>query len=655
MLLLLLVLVLLPSASGMVVGENEEQISLYVSRETGNNDWSGRLKSPNSDRTDGPFATIRKAKSAIRQLKQKQEGLSRPVTVYVRDGRYALREPLVFTPEDSGSPDHRITYRAYPGESPVVSGGRRLGEWQKTERDLWKMKLDRVAGGEWSFRQLWINGKRRQRARMPNDGYYEFKNMVKPDNPGADVNRRAFVFKEGQIKANWTNLQNIEILKYFGWNEARRTIRKVDTKNDICYLAGPMATWKKRPMNWFGKRFVVENVREGLDQPGEWYLNEQTGVLWYYPTEAERSDGSVNAVAPAVDRLVSFDGQPGKKRVGHITLRGFTFRHSGAAFPDTGYSERQSDPFVPGAFHGRGTRKVRISRNEIVHVGTYGMDFPEDNRALSIVGNELHDLGAGGIQIGETSEPENRSRQTRGNMISDNEIHHGGQIYLAGAGIWIGHSAYNTVAHNEIHHMLNNAISVGWVWRDRLTSCHHNVIRYNHIHDIGLGVIGGASGVYFLSRQPGTEMHHNLIHDLTRFTGGKEDIDEFGPSHPGFGIQVDNGAAQIHYHHNVIYNVPDAAYKQMGREHVVYNNIFGYASLGYEVLRRRKGEGTVFFSQNVILSRDSKLIGGHWKRKNAEIDYNLYYTFDETPKFNGKSLSEWRERGRDSNSVIALP
>ncbi len=653
--LFLLCLFLLPVISGIAVGKDEEAISLYVSRDTGNNEWSGRLKSPNSDRTDGPFATIRKAKSTIRTLKKKKDGLSRTVTVYVRNGRYALREPLVLTPEDSGSSTHRITYSAYPGESPVISGGRRLGDWQKTEGNLWKMKLDRVAEGEWSFRQLWINGKRRQRARMPNDGYYEFRKMVRPDNPKAEVNRRAFVFKEGQIKADWTNLQDVEILKFFGFNESRRTIRKVDTKNNVCYLAGPMTTWEKRPMNWFGKRFLVENVREGLDQPGEWYLNKQTGVLWYHPTENERSTESVTTVAPVLNNLITFRGTPGKKRVKNITIEGFTLQYSGASFPDTGYNIHQSDPFVPGVIEGRGTRDIRLSQNEIVHVGTDGVDFRADNRRLAIVGNEMHDLGGGGIQIGETGEPKNRSQETTHNRVTDNEIHHGGKIYLVGAGIWVGQSAYNTIAHNEVNHIPGMAVSVGWTWRDKLTSCHHNKIRFNHIHDIGLRLIGSASGIYLLSRQPGTEAHHNLIHHLSRYTAGMTDPG-FEPSHATFGFQLDNGFSQGTIHHNVVHHVPDAAYKQMGTDHKVYNNVFAYAKLGdgFEILRR-SDQGALFFHQNIVLSKTQHLIGGHWDKRNARMDYNLYWSSDGPPRFDGGSLKNWRKTGRDRNSVVKRP
>jgi len=36
-----------------------------------------------------------------------------------RAGTYCLPEPLTFTPEDSGTAQAPVVYRAYPGETPV--------------------------------------------------------------------------------------------------------------------------------------------------------------------------------------------------------------------------------------------------------------------------------------------------------------------------------------------------------------------------------------------------------------------------------------------------------------------------------------------------------------------------------------------------------
>src|SRR5262245_17762573 len=88
---------------------------LFVSTK-GKDTWSGRLAEPNAGGTDGPLASVAKARDVVRKRKASGE-LSGPVTVWLRGGEYALAAPIVFTPDDSGP----ITYAAYPGEQPVLS------------------------------------------------------------------------------------------------------------------------------------------------------------------------------------------------------------------------------------------------------------------------------------------------------------------------------------------------------------------------------------------------------------------------------------------------------------------------------------------------------------------------------------------------------
>lgn len=89
----------------------------------GDDQWSGRLPEPNAAGTDGPLATLRGARDAIRRLCL-ESGWGEPVEVQVRGGVYPMPEPLRLGPGDSGTAQSPVTYRAFPGERPVLSGGR---------------------------------------------------------------------------------------------------------------------------------------------------------------------------------------------------------------------------------------------------------------------------------------------------------------------------------------------------------------------------------------------------------------------------------------------------------------------------------------------------------------------------------------------------
>ena len=121
----------------------------------------------NDGSEENPFATIGRAKEAVRT--QIALGLTEDVTVYIRDGVYYLDETLAFTPLDSGTVDHNITYRTYPGESPVISGGRRLEGWSSLGDSKYSVTLPEVAADTWWFRQLWADGHRCRRSRWPNE------------------------------------------------------------------------------------------------------------------------------------------------------------------------------------------------------------------------------------------------------------------------------------------------------------------------------------------------------------------------------------------------------------------------------------------------------------------------------------------------------
>ena len=131
----------------------------------GNDHWTGQAAAPNTAHSDGPFRTLQRAREALRQIKR-----TRPIpdlTVVVRGGTYHLPAPLVFTPEDSGTPERPVRFVAYPGENPVLSGGRPVTGWRRSERGLWKTRLPDVRAGKWYFRQLRVGDRMQHQARYP--------------------------------------------------------------------------------------------------------------------------------------------------------------------------------------------------------------------------------------------------------------------------------------------------------------------------------------------------------------------------------------------------------------------------------------------------------------------------------------------------------
>jgi len=84
-----------------------------------------------------PFATIVRARDAIRELKRKGR-LSRPVKVVVHGGTHNLSRTIRLGPQDSGTRDCPIVYQAAHGEKVVLSGGRPIkGGWQTDDGKIY--------------------------------------------------------------------------------------------------------------------------------------------------------------------------------------------------------------------------------------------------------------------------------------------------------------------------------------------------------------------------------------------------------------------------------------------------------------------------------------------------------------------------------------
>jgi len=188
------------------------------------------------------------------------------------------------------------------------------------------------------FRQLFFNGKRQRRACYPNPDrddplYGGWAFIEKPVGP------TAFRYQPGSFPRRWAKPRQAEIniFPWLCWNNDIVPIEDIDYDECVISLARPVihrlnaATGTLDFMSLMaGNRFRVENVLEELDQPGEWCLDREAAVVYFWPPTDSVEDGQV--IAPALSRLIELRGTTGKP-VRHITIKGLTFAHSQALFP----------------------------------------------------------------------------------------------------------------------------------------------------------------------------------------------------------------------------------------------------------------------------------------------------------------------------------
>lgn len=628
--ILFLILVVLASWSC-----SQEPVVFYVS--PGGND-----SNPGTS-VDKPFATLQKARDAVRATK-KNGTLKSPVTVYLLDGIYELSEPLILTDEDSGTEKCPVTYCAYQNEKPVISGGKKIsGNWQKHEGEIMVCDVPEATDGKWKFRQLFINGTRMIRARIP-DKDVNFS-IEKTDK---DLGRLSFKFRKGDIQ-NWNNLDEAEVILYHSWNESRLFISSIDEKERIVTFKGTRGFRLGQYMS-DPNQYYVENVMEGLDSPGEWYLDSRAGKLYIYPTE-DLSKAEIRA--PVINQLVVLKGNlKEQKYVQYVNFSGLTFADVEYFLPDQGIAGLPDvgDLFQPSAITFNVTKFCKFENNVVRNTGSYALEVIGDGN--KITKNEIYDTGSGGIIT--------RSYGKEPNEITFNHIHDCGKEFVSGVGINVDDGG-GQIAHNLIHNINQSGI-YGRHWRrdtlpeQRLNQAQPLVIELNEIHDVMQRINDGA-GIFI--RDSNIIIRNNLIYN----------VHSPGNGTPGWGIYLGCETRYCQVLNNIVYNIKEGMHVWYSSRHNrIENNIFANSDVRqiyYQAPRERPLIDNHFVRNIVYNSKPDAAIfsveGDHTLP--AESDYNLIYQTgkDVTPVIRNSggekinSYATWVEHGYEKNSIVADP
>ena len=611
------------------------------------------------------FGSIIRARDAIRALKA-DGALTGPVTVRIAGGQYEITEPLVFGPEDSGAADAPIAYVAAPGETPVIFGGRSVTGWQVGDDGRWTVTLPAVRDGDWYFQQLFVNGDSMPRTRLPREGFYRIEDFPNRDRDPWSAPSDWFLFAEGDIRADWRNLNDVEVVIPRFWVSSRQKIDRVDPDERRVQFTFTSRYRYSDDFSSSGARYFIENVAEALDTPGQWYLDRPTGVLTYLPRPGETPD-TVSVVAPVARHMLLLEGDAAAGRmVEHLRFEGLTFTCSNWMLPDGNPGDAQSAPAVDGAVILTGARHCAIERCVFTDLNSYGIEMRDGCQRIRIAGNDMMRLGGGGIRMSGGAMGDHPDLRTGWNTIADNRILHIGLTYHAATGVFLQHSGSNRIVHNEIGYTYYSGITVGWIWGYRPSVSTHNEFAFNHIHHIGQGFLSDMGAIYTLGVSPGTVIRNNLIHDVHSHGYG------------GWGIYPDEGSSHLLVEDNIVYHTKQAPFHQhFGRENIVRNNIF---ALPIEnLIWRSQVEDHISFimERNIILwEGDTLLLYGRWGDRTYMhrpgkpgmdpvegnqthlFDWNLYWNPDKTRdeiRFADRTWDEWQASGQDKNSRFADP
>lgn len=559
--------------------ESRARKTFYISP-AGNDNWSGTIRTPDKRGTDGPFATLGRAKEAVRALMATGKPAG-GVDVVIRGGQYPMTETFTLTSGDSGTKTAPVVWRSAPGETVQIVGGREVKGFGPVTDPAVLERLDPAGRGKvlradlkeqgitdygtitnrgGPGLELFFLNRRMTLARWPNEGWVKIADVPqtgelvnKGELPhmrfGLPVGRHYGRFTyDGDRPSRWKDLNEIILHGYWVWDwyDEFLHVKTIDPAT--------REIWVGEPHSHYGyckeQRWYALNILEELDSPGEWYLDRANGIVYFWPPEP-LSQGKVY-VSLLDEPLVKLDGTE------FVTIRELNLEFS-----------RGQGIVVKGGAHNlvAGCTIRNLASGAVIEGGT-------DN---GISGCDMYDLSAGGIVVGGG---DRGTLAPGGNYAVNNHIHHySGWIRTYQSAVSVN-GVGNRVAHNLIHDAPHAGITLGG---------NEHVVEYNELHTLAQQT--GDVGAFYMGRdwtQRGNVIRYNYFHDL------------LGPGlHGVMAVYLDDWTSGTTIYGNVFYRAGRAAFIGGGRDNTVENNIFVECAPSTHVDARGIGWAKYYFDKSM--------------------------------------------------------
>ncbi len=557
----------------------------------------GNDKNPGTK--EKPVASLSAARTLVRNYK-KSKGLPKGgLNVIIHGGIYDLQETFQLSEEDAGKKDAPIVWSAAAGEKVNISGGKTInpGKFSKVINKNILNRLEKNAiGNVWqadlkaegiknlgNHRQyghalpvvpatleLFYNGEPMTLSRYPNKGAMKIGKVADPGSvprTGDKSNRGGLFAYTDMRHKKWAGLKNLWIqgtLNY-GFGDDYNPIDFIDT------IAGQV---KLRKPHLYGvgsgkdfQEYVAINILEELDSPGEWYIDETSGILYFWPP-TDMKDALIQ-VSILEDPIIALEGTE------HVTLKGLTIE---AGRGIGVYIERSNHTLIAGCtvrnvgtsgiFMGQGaklldenssvddykgepqSRQIGSFQNHIYKNNAWNRNAGSNNGVLSC---DVYNTGSGGIYISGGD----KKTLTKGNSYAENcrVYNYTRRNKFTWAGIRVD-GCGNKISHNEIFNS---------DWHGIFVHGNDHLFEYNYIHDVTLN--SNDTSPWYIGRNPsdrGNVIRYNYLDNCGN------------PNRMTMGIYCDDSSTDVYVYGNVFNNMKTdhgVLFSNAGWDIVMKNNI----------------------------------------------------------------------------------
>ncbi len=479
---------------------------------------------------DRPFATLETALDAARKAG------AGPHRIRLLAGDYFLAKTVRLDVRDNG-----LTIEAEEPGKATLYGGRRVTGWRRDGETFWCADLPGVKEGAWDFRALVVNGKMPGRARMPASETFLHQSVFGArwlSSVGGGWERKptkeeltTLRYDPKDIPAS-LDVRNAEVRVYHMWDDSLVGV----ASNDLARHTLVFSKDSGHPAGAFGvKKYVVFNTREGMTQPGQWYLDRSAGRLVYWPLPGEDMTRA-NVIAPTLERLIDITGAE------RLTLRGLVLQATTTPLKPGGFGAGAYD----GAIHLVKARDCAFENLEICNVGGQAVKSWDLDRCR-FAGCHIHQIGACGIRTGGSS-----------SSIVSNHIHHVGVYQPSAVALQFGHSSSEAnpkgfhVWRNEIHDTPYSGV---------IASGGEHLIEENLIYRVMRELHDGAA-IYGMLKH--SVLRGNVVRDVV----------EVGSGYGASAYYLDEGSADCIIERNVAVGVEMPTHNHITRNLVIRDNVF---------------------------------------------------------------------------------
>lgn len=532
-----------------------------------------------------PFSSLPEARNAVRAYRNKNIKLQQNIIVWIREGIYELSESFELTNNDAGNNLSSTTFQAYPGEKVIITGGRVispasafpvLNDSAKSclvdKSAINKIKVISLVNlgitdyGKYQisgFRrpyvnavsELFINGKPFHLARFPNNSQIRIKPEDVIDPGFKDGKSFPGTIRFDKERASlWGRAKNIFTCGNFkyAWATDQLRVKNIDTITGEIRFADAHMFGISGEQEW--NQYYFFNLLEEIDEPGEYYIDHQKGLLYFYPFGEVKSSDTI-MVSLLDDPLISL------KQTGYINFRNITFeagrgigiwmdntvsnkienctiRNMGVtgvcigmgSLPSSIYRHPdEKHPFLP-------TERVSGRIGSLYDLLYENTTFDREGGANNgIINCKIENTGCGGISLGGG----NRLTLHKAcNYIYNCEFTNCGRldysykspVNIDGVGNKIQHCKFNpcpataiyihgndhSIEYNIIEGACNFMDDQGAVYIGRDPSEFGNIIRFNFFKNIGN--IGITMAVYFDDGACGSQCYGNVFYNAGKRT-----------------------------------------------------------------------------------------------------------------------------------------